>query len=63
MRKITEKQIIEIHIRNCSNKTELMEKIKIELKKLPETAKIQCINIHGIAVLGSRWKEEPSKEK
>ncbi len=56
MRKVTEKQIIEIHVQNSSNKTELLEKIKEGLKELPETAKIQCINIHGIAVLGSRWE-------
>jgi hypothetical protein len=56
MRKITEKQVVEMHIKNCSNKTELLEKIKEELKGLPETAKIQCFNIHGIAVLGSRWE-------
>lgn len=56
MRKMTEKQIIEIHAKNCSSKTELLEKIKEELKGLPETAKIQCINIYGIAVLGSQWE-------
>jgi hypothetical protein len=56
MRKITEKQIVEMHIKNCSNKTELLDKMKEELKKLPETAKIQCVKIRGIAVLGSRWE-------
>lgn len=58
MRKITEKQVVEIRINRSPSKKELLEAIENELKNLPETAVIRGFHAMGIVILGSRWEYE-----
>lgn len=55
--KVTSKQVIEIEIKNCSGKKELLERIKDQLKSMPETAMVRKLYGRGIAISGSRTED------
>ena len=58
--KVTSKQVIVIDIENCSGKKELLERIKDQLKSMPETATVRKFYGRGIAISGSRTEDSGS---